>query len=221
MKRKALDAKFAPSARGFTATITTDVIDSDGEVVIPQGMNATEYETNPILLFNHDPTLPIGRCTELRRSSSAIVGDFEFAQKPDGYSGSYFPEFVASLVGQGIVKGISIGYKPEQGGFRRATVDDRKRWGDTLHTVYSKWKLFEISVAPLQANPLALVSAIRKGMVKEDDAMRWLNYEKPRKIIIDICVPPPADARRKTSKPIDYDAVVRSEIARARGKLWM
>jgi HK97 family phage prohead protease len=219
MRQKALNATFTPTAAGFDATITADTIDRDGEVVIPQGMNATDFELNPILFWNHDYSQPIGRCMGLTRGAHEITGSFSFAKKPDGWEGAYFPEFVASLVGQGVVRGVSIGYTPEQGGTRRATLDDRKRYGETVHTVYSKWKLLEISVAPLQANPAALITAVRKGAVNADDAKRWLGYQPPRRVQVVVDVPVRASVRVET--PIDIKSITAREIARAKGKLWM
>ncbi|MFZ9375147.1 MAG: HK97 family phage prohead protease [Burkholderiaceae bacterium] len=219
MKRKALDATFATTAAGFEATITADTIDRDGEVVVPQGMNATEFEKNPVLFWNHDYGQPIGKCLSLTRGQHEIKGAFTFAKKPDGWEGPYFPEFVASLVAQGVVRGVSIGYSPEQGGMRRATLDDRKRYGDPVHTVYSKWKLLEISVAPLQANPSALITAVRKGAVNAADAERWLGYQPPRRVQVVVDMPVRASVQQR--EPIDVKSIAAREIARAKGKLWM
>lgn len=222
MKRKKLGASFVEVAGGFEAVITSTAIDRDGEVVIPQGMNSVEFEMNPVLFYNHDYNQPIGKATApLRRMADKIVADFKLAEKPEGWSGAFFPEFVGALIGQGIVKGVSIGYVPEQGGMRRATPDDRKRFGDSVHTVYSKWKLLEVSVAPLQANPLALITAVRKGAIAEDDARRWLNYSPPPRVQIVVDLPAPVRASRKSAKPIDVASIAAEQIARARGKLWM
>ena len=215
--RKTIDARIVPQAKGFSATITSETLDRDGEVVIAQGMNATEFEQNPILLFNHDTNKPVGRCVALKRKGGAVEGEFVFAQRPEGYTGEYFPEFVASLVGQGIVKGISIGYAAEQGGIRRASADDRTRFGDRVHTVFSKWRLLEVSIAPIPANPDAIISAIRKGLVDGRAAKRFLGVEEQRhRISVEI---PAEGLSPKPRRPITVDDIVRREIARARGRI--
>lgn len=222
MNRKALNASFAEVAGGFEAVITSDSIDRDGEVVVPQGMNSTEFERNPVLFYNHDYAQPIGKCVSLKRGPAHITGEFKLAHRPEGWEGPYFPEFVGSLIGQGIVKGVSIGYMPEEGGMRRATVDDRKRYGTSVQTVYSKWKLLEISVAPLQANPDALVTAIRKGAVDADAAMRWLGWTPPKRVQVVVDLPVRAAVESgPATMPIDVKSIVRSEIARRMGRLWM
>lgn len=220
MNRKNLDADFMPRAGGFAATVTTEMMDRDGEVVIAQGMNASEYLTNPVLFYNHDYNLPVGRCLSLERRPTSIVAEFKFAERPDDFVGPFFPEFVASMVGQGIVRGVSIGYTAENGGIRRATPDDRKRWGDSVHTVFNKWKLMEISVAPMQCNPGALISAVRKGAVDAEAAARWGGYVPPVRHAVVVTVPAVPWVKRQPAKPpIDAASIARREIARARGQL--
>ena len=215
--RKQLEANLAPSAKGFTATITTDTLDRDGEIVMPDGMNSKEYESNPVLFWNHDAEQPIGRALSLTRKGNAIVGEFQFAQRPENFQGSYFPEFVASLVGQGIVRGVSIGYIPEPNGTRHANDLDRKKYGTTVRTVYSRWKLLEVSIAPLQANPEAVVTAIKKGFVSALDAKRWLGVATGTRTSIVVQLPPASS--KKTASTMDVASIVRAEMARARGRI--
>lgn len=217
--RKALTAELKGTAKGFAAVITAETLDRDGEVLIPQGMNSVEFEKNPTLFWNHDYAQPVGRCNGLKRKESTIVGDFTFAQRPDGYSGEFFPEVAAALVGQGIVNAVSVGYVPEDGGVRRATEVDRKKYGDRVHTVYSRWKLLEVSLAPLQANPDALITAVKKGMMSPVAAKRWFGIEAPRRTVVSVRVPVPST--KTPSRPIDVDEVVRREIARAQGRIYL
>lgn len=217
--RKALTAELKGTAKGFAAVITAETLDRDGEVLIPQGMNSVEFEKNPTLFWNHDYAQPVGRCNGLKRKESTIVGDFTFAQRPDGYSGEFFPEVAAALVGQGIVNAVSVGYVPEDGGVRRATEVDRKKYGDRVHTVYSRWKLLEVSLAPLQANPDALITAVKKGMMSPVAAKRWFGIEAPKRTVVTVSVPVPST--KSAARPIDVDEVVRREIARAQGRIYL
>ena len=215
--RKALTAELKGTAKGFAAVITAETLDRDGEVLIPQGMNSVEFEKNPTLFWNHDYAQPVGRCNGLKRKESTIVGDFTFAQRPDGYSGEFFPEVAAALVGQGIVNAVSVGYVPEEGGVRRATEIDRKKYGDRVHTVYSRWKLLEVSLAPLQANPDALITAVKKGMMSPVAAKKWFGIDAPKRTVVTVCVP----STKTAPRPIDVDEVVRREIARAKGRIYL
>jgi HK97 family phage prohead protease len=219
MNRKALTAEIQSSAKGFTAVITAETIDRDGEVLIPSGMNSKEFERNPTLFWNHDYAEPVGKNVGLKRREKDIVGEFVFAKRPDGYTGDFFPEVAAALVGQGIVNGVSVGYVPEEGGIRRATDIDRKKYGGNVSTIYSRWKLLEVSLAPLQANPEALITAVKKsvrsGDISPASAKKWFAVEAPAKIVVPVTIPAPSSVPR--AKPINLDGIVAREIARLRG----
>jgi HK97 family phage prohead protease len=217
--RKALPARLEGTPRGFTAVITAETIDRDGEVLVPQGMNATEFERNPVLFWNHDYSQPVGKSAGLKRRERDIVGDFTFAQRPDGYVGDFFPEVAAALVGQGIVNGVSVGFVPEDGGARRATEVDRKKYGGNVSTVFSRWKLLEVSLAPLQANPEALITAVRKGVMSPVAAKKWFGIEAPKRVVVTVNVP--ALSTKTKRAPIDVDSIVRREIARAKGAIYL
>lgn len=216
MQTKALTAQIAPSASGFTAVITSETIDRDGEVLIPSGMNSKEFDRNPTLFWNHDYAEPVGKAVgPLKRKEREIVADFVFAKRPDGYAGEFFPEVAAALVGQGIVSGVSVGYVPEEGGVRMATDIDRKKYGGAVSRIFSRWKLLEVSLAPLQANPEALITAVKKGLCSPVGAKRWFGIEVPKRIVVTVDVPARSTVQKR--KPMDVDAIVRREIARAKG----
>ncbi len=66
--------------------ISTIDIDSDGDVVLPKGINLGRYEKNPIVLFNHSVNSPIGFAEELKVEDDKIIaktryGSTEEAQK--------------------------------------------------------------------------------------------------------------------------------------------
>lgn len=220
MNRKALAAEVSTTAKGFTAVITAETLDRDGEVLIPQGMNSREFDQNPVLFWNHDYAKPVGKCVSLKRGDRSIVGEFTFAKKPEGYVGEFFPEVAAALVGQGIVNAVSVGYVPESGGIRRATDVDRKKYGDDVQTVFSRWKLLEVSLAPLQANPDALITAVKKGLVSPVAAKQFFGVEPPKRTVVTIDLPAPRSTEKKAA-PIDLSEIVRREVARARGSIYL
>jgi HK97 family phage prohead protease len=216
--RKSLEANISATAKGFTATITAETLDRDGEVLIPSGMNSKEFDRNPVLFWNHDYSKPVGRALGLKRREKDIVGEFVFAKKPDGYVGEFFPEVAAALVGQGIVNAVSVGYVPEDGGVRKATDIDRKRYGEATTTIFSRWKLLEVSLAPLQANPDALITAVRKGLVSPVAAKQFFGVEPPKRTVVSISLP---DSSAKKREPINIDGIVRREIARRNGSIYL
>ena len=149
----------------FTAIITTHAIDRDQDVVIPSGMNSKEYESNPVLLYSHDPNKPIGKMVTMRRGESSIDADFVLAPRPDTHEGEWLPDTVGALMKFGALKGVSIGYMALDGGVRRASKEDATKYGAGVKQVYSKWKLLEVSVVSIPSNQEALINAVSKGIV--------------------------------------------------------
>jgi HK97 family phage prohead protease len=187
MQRKQLFARVEKSnGVKVDATISTETIDRDGEVLVAQGMDSSEFDKNPVVFYNHDYAQPVGKVTDLRRGKGKVDATIEFAKRPDDFEGAYFPEFVESLVEQGVVKGISVGFIPQPGGVRKASQKDREDYGDSVRQVFSKWKLLEVSVAPLPANSTALVSAIRKGAVDPAQVDRWLTTDSRRRVFVNM-----------------------------------
>lgn len=176
---KSVETSFGSIPGGFTATITTDAVDRDGEVLVPQGCNTKEYERNPTLTVAHMTAsdakgiLPIGRCDKLTRTEKAIIGTFSFAKRPDGYVGEWFPDYVAGLVSAGALNAVSIQGHAASGGYRMASMGDRQKYGPDCQGVMSRWILTDVSLVPVPANQEALVSAVHKGYVSVDAAKRW------------------------------------------------
>jgi HK97 family phage prohead protease len=181
MNQKRLDADVMDSDDDrIVAKLTTVSVDRDGEVLIPQGMNSKEYEKNPVLFYNHDYANPIGTVKRLKRTQDAVVGELKFAKRPDNYQGDFFPQFVETLVKQGVIKGVSVGFVAENGGQRIASKADRSRFGSGIKRVFNKWKLLEVSIAPLPANQDALIEAVGKGIVSPMQVKAFCGFDVPQ-----------------------------------------
>lgn len=217
--RKTLAAQLTGTANGFTAVITSETLDRDGEVLIPSGMNSKEFEKNPTLFWNHDYAVPVGRNVALKRREKDILGEFVFAKRPDGYAGEFFPEVAAALVGQGIVNAVSVGAMPEENGIRKATDVDRKRYGGRVERIISRWKLLEVSLAPLQANPEAVITAVRKGFCSPEGARKWFGIVVPKRTLVTVELSAPSSRRK--SRSMEVSDIVEREIARARGAIYL
>tara|TARA_Y100001963_G_scaffold159101_1_gene261316 strand:+ start:1350 stop:2027 length:678 start_codon:yes stop_codon:yes gene_type:complete len=188
-RHKTLNATVEMKNEGIVAKLTTDSVDRDGEVLIPQGMVSKEFEKNPVLFYNHEYDQPIGKVTNLKRSDDSVLGTLTFAQRPDDYVGEFFPSFIEALVRQGIVKGVSVGFVPEPSGARSATKADRMRFGDRIKRVFNRWKLLEVSIAPLPANQDALIQAVDKGLVTPVQVKSFLGMDiEPRKVVPKVSV---------------------------------
>lgn len=155
----------------FKAVINTDDIDRDSEVVLPQGMDATEFEKSGAIFWAHNYNLPVAKpYGKMVRQTKGWEAGAEFAKRPDDYKGEFFPDFAKAMVSQGIVRGVSIGFIPTE--VRNPTKKDIEVYGDGVKRIISKWRLLEWSIAPVQSNPNAFVTeAIAKGFALTDEGL--------------------------------------------------
>lgn len=210
--------KASGKASTFVATITTDSVDRDGEVVVPGGMNSRDYERNPVLLYEHDVQKPIGKMLSMKRMDRAIESEFALAPRPDNHVGEWFPDTVASLMEFGALNTMSIGFLGMES--RPATKADTEKYGQGVRRVYGKWKLLEVSVVSVPANQDAIVTAVRKGLVTRDAAKAF------GIVVPDAPLPAQVRASYRVAVAVpaigkaDRARIVRDEIARARGSIY-
>jgi hypothetical protein len=68
---------------------------------------------------------------------------------------------------------------PENNGARAATKADRAKFGGRIKRVFNRWKLLEVSIAPLPANQDALIEAVEKGLVTNVQVKKYLHADLP------------------------------------------
>ena len=98
----------------YSVTIFANELSRDGMSVDLDGMDFSNYEKNPVVLYAHDHLgrtesggLPIGRTLRLARTSDGhIRADFEFL------AGDAFAARVRNAWEQGFLRGASIGWRP-------------------------------------------------------------------------------------------------------------
>ena len=209
----------------FVSTISTDSVDRDGEVLVPSGCNIKEFMKSATVFYNHEYTMPIGKCVAFDRREHEIVATTKLADRPSDYVGEWFPDFVRAMVEQGIVKCVSVGfsYATMEAGSRIASSKDIEMYGPEVKRVTTKWKLREYSIAPLQANPDAVVTAVGKGLLTAPQVKRWLDIDMDRPVqrrhVLTIEVP---QARRPQ---VDYGkmagSMISDEIKRRQGFVYV
>jgi HK97 family phage prohead protease len=120
------------------------------------GWDLAEFNRNPIALFNHQSSFPIGTWKNLRVENSALVGRLHMA--PTGSSPRI--DELKALLAAGVLKGISVGFIP---------VEHKQR--DTGGYHYLRQKLVEASLVSVPANPSALTMAKALGISKQTITM--------------------------------------------------
>lgn len=218
---KLLVSEVAGDPYKFTARITTDALDRQDEVVIPSGGSFAEFLTSGAWFWNHDYSAPVGfpdKTKQIIKSDSFVECGGIFMKRPEGWQGDFMPDFVREFVCQGVAAGInpgvSIGFIPVES--RRPTKSDVARFGEGVAMVHSKWKLLEVSIAPVQANQEAVITAVGKGLIKAHiaKAVGYVVPEAPPS-------PPPIQRKRclllmlpKATPVVDVAATVQRELRR-------
>lgn len=163
-KNLAAEVQFEPGERASIDIITTDSVDHEKEVVLPGGIDVDTYRKNPIVLFAHDDTKPIGRSLWIKTNPNGIKSKTVYAKRPDDYQGDFLPDLVFALVQQQILKGRSIGFFPtEIDAPTQEQIKARPDWADA-NAIITKSVIFEYSVVSVPCNEDALQLAVSKGL---------------------------------------------------------
>jgi phage head maturation protease len=228
-KNTSSDVQFEPGERASIDIITTDSVDHEKEVVLPDGLNLGSYRKNPIVLYSHDAEKPIGKSLWIKGTLNGLKAKTLYATRPDNFEGDFLPDLVFALVQQSILKGRSIGFiplvidspTPEQ-------IKARPDW-EGANVIISKSELFEYSIVSIPCNEDALQQVVSKGLKDfstEALAALGLNVQAPIKETTVKPRPKPIDESKLAIKllekiQIDPDAIARQviEALRTRGQI--
>ncbi len=166
VKRKSFDVisgKEIDGEQTFLAIMSNSSIDSDGEIVIPSGIDISQYNRNPVLLWQHDRKSPsIGKCSEVGiDANKGLMGKFVLAS-------TQFARELWTLVKEKCINAVSIGFVPVESyvrgglGFKEACM----RFGidpnaKGLNIITTRCILMETSLVTLPANRDALIIAAK------------------------------------------------------------
>jgi HK97 family phage prohead protease len=115
--------------------------DRAGDVLDPAGCCTDNFESNNVVLANHDPTKPIGTAS-VRVTVQAVIAAICFA--PKGIS-PLADEWCA-LAKAGVLNALSVGFE---------SISKEPRPGSGW--LFRKWSLLELSVVAVGCNPSALI----------------------------------------------------------------
>ena len=151
--------------RSVLAYITTDRVDEEGEVVVPEGIDFSRFKKTGTVFYNHDYAAPCGVCTSIKHTDRGIMAVTQFPERPEGYEGKWLPDEVFAMFASDppIVKAFSIGFAYTQ--VRQPTKKDFDRYGrDDIKRIVSKSRMLEYSVAPLPMNEDAIAVQVTKQL---------------------------------------------------------
>jgi HK97 family phage major capsid protein/HK97 family phage prohead protease len=152
--------KEARSADGLEFVLSDETVDRYGDVIVASGWQLANFKRNPIALFGHDQSTPIGVWENLRVEGTKLMGRLKLAARGT----STRIDEIISLVEQGVLKAVSVGFRP----LDREPLDSGVR--------YKLQELLETSVVSVPANPAAL--AVAKSMNISADTMKQVFGEQ-------------------------------------------
>lgn len=131
----------ASNGDGLEFVLSDDTVDRYGDIVDPTGWDLKWFKKNPIALFGHSSSFPIGTWDNIRVEAGKLMATLQFAAA--GTSARI--DELRSLVEQGILRAVSVGFRPLE-------YDQIKGGG----LRYTKQELLETSLVSVPANPAAL-----------------------------------------------------------------
>ena len=128
------------------------VVDEIGDLLEPTGCMTERYDQNPMILFNHDRYMPIGKAIELKKMPNqglwvkAVLSSSDTEQI----------KAVNDLVKEGILSTFSVGYSEK--------LADKNEAG---HNVVKQWDLHEISIVTIPMNASSTFSIAKNKALKD------------------------------------------------------
>jgi HK97 family phage prohead protease len=153
----------ASKADGLDFILSDETPDRYGDVIAADGWQLDNFKKNPIALFGHSSSFPIGTWKGLHVKDGGLRGNLQLA--PAGTSERI--DEIRKLVEAGILRAVSVGFVP----IEKQTMDSRAD-GMFGPFKYLKQELVETSLVSIPANPNAL--AVAKSLKVSDDTIRMV-----------------------------------------------
>jgi HK97 family phage prohead protease len=129
--------------------LSDETPDRMDDVIMADGWELAAFKKNPIALFAHNSSWPIGKWSKLRVVDKQLRGELELA--PKGTSERI--DELRALIAADILRAVSVGFRP---------METKPRKESDYGVFYTKAELVECSLVSVPANPNAL--AVAKGL---------------------------------------------------------
>jgi hypothetical protein len=169
------------SERTVLKYVSTISVDRDGDIIDPDGIDTSDFEKNPVILYGHNhgssmwgggyPVLPLGRDRWIKRTKKGLLALQEYASHD-------LANDVFTMHKDGFPLASSIGFIPleykEQGDddYIETATKFAEKYNMNLNDVtkaqriYTKTYLLEHSDVPVPSNPDALMLSVKGGNIK-------------------------------------------------------
>ncbi|TGN90911.1 phage major capsid protein [Bradyrhizobium yuanmingense] len=138
--------------------LSDDTVDRYGDIIDASGWVLSNFKKNPIALFGHSSSFPIGTWSDIRIEGKKLVAKLNLAKRG---TSARLDELIG-LVEQGILRAVSVGFRP----IKSEPINPDRPYGPQK---YTKQELLETSLVSVPANPAAL--ALAKSLKISDETM--------------------------------------------------
>jgi HK97 family phage prohead protease len=170
MIRKVATGKVAGS---MTYILSDATVDRYGDIIEPAGWQLANFQRNPIALFGHQGSFPIGTWANVRTENGKLLGDF----MPAARGTSQRIDEIVNLIEQDILRATSVGFQPIQS----EPLDAKDPYGGIR---YLKQELLETSIVSVPANPAALQLARSMNVSKETMSLVFSGQARSRDLAL-------------------------------------
>lgn len=135
----------ASSGENLEFILSDATVDRYGDSIDPKGWDLKSFKKNPIALFGHSNSFPIGNWSNVRVEGGKLIGKLNLAARG---TSARIDELI-SLVEQGVLRAVSVGFIPK----KREPLDPEKPYAGQK---YLEQELIETSLVSVPANPAAI-----------------------------------------------------------------
>ena len=155
------DFEFIEGEKASIDHITTKGKDRDGDIVDPDGLDFSQFQKSPVVMWCHDYKQPmIGRSAWCKKTENGWVAKTIYSMvNPLGKQ-------IYEMRKEGMPFGKSLGFIP-------LAVDKKKEKAMGCKNYYSKSLVLEYSDTPMPSNPDALQIAVSKGLLTLEQAREY------------------------------------------------
>lgn len=154
MIRKAV----ANAGSGLDFVLSDATVDRYGDTIDPDGWDLSWFKKNPIALFGHSSSFPIGTWSNIRVEGGKLIAKLNLAARG---TSARIDELIG-LVEQGVLRAVSVGFIPR----KSEPINPDEPYKGLR---FLEQELLETSLVSVPANPAALQLA--KSMNVSDETM--------------------------------------------------
>jgi HK97 family phage major capsid protein/HK97 family phage prohead protease len=149
--RKKQTAAPPPNGDPLEFVMSDDSVDRMGDVIEADGWQLDNFRKNPVALFGHNPSFPIGKWSEVTIRGNQLVGRLALIEPVSDRMRE-----VHAAVDAGVLRAVSVGFHPS----KFEPIKDSKIGGMR----FIEQELVECSLVSVPANPNALALAKSLGI---------------------------------------------------------